>query len=135
IAKYDYARFFIENKGQFPYMLNAKTNKEGILFAVDQGSTKIYFTKKGVTFNYIKAKAKPRMGVEKEVPTHDEWAESDSKEGKRRQYKQDEVSFTWDNANPDVEVIALDPGSEYFSYSFKENNKTKNVNYIKGYKK
>jgi len=131
----EYSKAFIENKGQFPYMLNAKTNKEGILFAVDQGPTKIYFTKKGVTYNYIKPLKKNKKEIEKGITTHDEWAESDNKDGKRRPYKQDEVSFTWENANPDVEVVAEDPNSSYYSYSFKENNENKNVNFIKGYKK
>lgn len=129
---YGYSKAFIENVGQFPYMLNAKINKEGILYAVDQGPVKIYFTKKGVTFDLIKMKPKDN---EKKEGSFEEWAESDDKDGKKREYIFDEVSYTWDNSNTDVEVVAEEKIPSYFSYSFKEDNKVKNVNYINGYKK
>ena len=133
--KFEYSKAFIENKGQFPFMLNAKTKKDGILFAVDQGPVKIYFTKNGVNFNYIKSLKKSQKGIYKGITTKEEWAESDNKDGKRRPYKQDEVSFIWENSNPNVEIISEDPNSDYYSYSFKESKEDKNANFIRGYQK
>lgn len=134
-AKFEYSKAFIENKGQFPYAMNSKITQYNVLYAVDQGPVKIYFTPNGLVYYMVKGKPKDKIGIVNEATTHDEWAESDNKEGKKRQYKQDEVSFTWENSNPDVEIIGEDPTSEYFSYTFKEDGQNKNVNYIKGYKK
>ena len=50
-TKYEHSKSFIENKGQFnlPY----KTN-EHVEFAYDNSSTRIYFTKKGLTYSFLK---------------------------------------------------------------------------------
>lgn len=130
----EYPKTFIENKGQFPYMLNANTNKEGILYGVDNASEKIYFTKNGVIYNFVQAKEKEEDELEKGKSSFEEWEEKEEK-AKHKEYKLDEISFIWENSNPDVEVIAEDLQTDYYSYTFKENNAIKNVNFIKGYKK
>ena len=46
------SKSFIENQGQFR-VFGLKQQIPGILFAHDDGSTKIYFTKKGLAFNFV----------------------------------------------------------------------------------
>ncbi|MFH0865277.1 MAG: T9SS type A sorting domain-containing protein [Bacteroidota bacterium] len=134
-VKSENSNAFIENKGQFPVVPNDKISKDDVLFAVDNGSAKIYFTKKGVTYYFIQPNEKNEGNdAEKASGTLEKWMEREEK-AKHKEFKLDEISFIWENSNPDVAVIAEDPNSEYFSYSFKENNEVKNINFIKGYKK
>jgi gliding motility-associated-like protein len=137
-ANFTYQKAFIENKGQFPYVLSKSVINDNVLYAVDNGPEKIYFTKNGIIYNLVQPKDKDEneaeMESERGSKTFEEWEESE-KEAKHPEYDLDEISFTWENSNPDVEVVAEDPYTSYYSYSFMENKDAKNVNFIKGYKK
>ena len=58
-AKFGYQKAFIENKGQFS-IPNSSDNSSPVLFAVDHGGTKIYFTKKGITYSLLETYKKQK---------------------------------------------------------------------------
>ncbi|MBL4736374.1 MAG: SprB repeat-containing protein, partial [Flavobacteriales bacterium] len=113
------SRAFIENRGQFD-------NRNGlpdpaILYAVDHGSTQIFFTKVGLSYhfhtkekNYERKKGSPESKVI---------------------YTTDFVYMEWVDANPNVHVIVEGMADEYFSYAFFRNGETVNENFIPGYRK
>ena len=61
--KFGYQKAFIENKGQFS-IPNNLDNSSPVLFAVDHGGTKIYFTKKGITYSLLETYKKQKDGRE-----------------------------------------------------------------------
>jgi gliding motility-associated-like protein len=131
--EYSPQKAFIENQGQFQI---PKSN-ENVLFSYDGGSTKIYFTKNGISYNFIKAlpKESDEDMADEKFTTPEEWKEKEAEEH-RVEYLKDAVSMHWQNANPDVEVLAYDVTPDYYCYYI--NNKDgskKNLNHVKGYKK
>ena len=100
---------FIENKGQFD-IRHPDLQGKGIQYAIDGGSTMVYFTPSGVTYhlnNYEKNKdrkkgdhTKPRLVVEHEI-----------------------IRVEWVNANPNVQIIAEEKQAAYHTYSYYTNNK------------
>ncbi len=141
-AAFENRRAFIENKGQF------NLNKAGapVLYAYDNGPSMIYFTSQGLHYTFIKRWQKEK-GDEKERARErsreqmegykdaGEIAEKE-KEEHEMEMKSDRISCWWENANPNPEVIATDPLTDYFSYSFFDRSGVaKNVNFIPGYKK
>ena len=63
-----------------------------------------------------------------------QWAEKEKKE-KQVDFEMDVVNMNWENANPNVEVIASDRATEYFNYSYKVNGEFKDLNQIPAFKK
>lgn len=135
---------FIENKGQFKPGASTSLRSEKVLYAVDHGSTMIYFTAKGINYTFLKTTKKEEDEHEKErerekhknkLWTAEEWIEKE-KEERKLNFKVDEVAMLWENANPATEVVASDAKSDYHSYTYTNENGVKvNTNYIKGYKK
>ncbi len=128
-------KVFIENKGQF----HIHKSDEKVLFAYDGGANCIYFTKKGVSYSYLKRWAKEKDNDELErkekFTSPEEYKEKEAEE-RRMEYESDAIMMTWEGANPDVEIVAYDATSDYHSYSYKEKDGSeKNINYIKAYKK
>jgi gliding motility-associated-like protein len=113
---------FVENKGQF----DGRNKLPGttILYALDYGATQIFFTKNSVTYYFEKKEKTPnRRKGDNTVPKY---------------YKTYEVLHTfWEDANPDVEVIARDTASDYYGYSFKNPNDNSYyyIENARGYKK
>lgn len=131
------SKAFIENKGQFKS--NNIDRIGGIDFAVDYGSTRIFFGKKGVSFDFVEAEKKSREEREeimaKEVSSVAEHKEKERLFGKFM-YKFDDLSFVWENAQSELELVGLNEFSDYHSYSFEDKNgETVSVNKIKGYEK
>lgn len=129
-AKWENPRAFIENKGQF----HIHNSTEPVLYAYDNGSTMIYFTSKGVTYSFLK-----RWKKEEDEKEHfekiEDWKKKEEEE-RRMEYKTDVVSFVWENANPNTEVISLEETSDYHSYNIpQKDGSEKNINFIKGFKK
>lgn len=134
-AKFEYTKAFIENKGQF----NTTVNKEPVLFAVDNGSTMIRFTKKGVIYSFVKRFPKMDPNEKKErkknLKTFEQWREFENEE-RTMDYKTDIVNFSFVGANSDPEIIASELTKDYHSYNVKEaDGHYKNINFIKAYKK
>ncbi len=126
-------KVFIENQGQFD---NAPTG-DAVLYAFFGGSTSIYFTKKGVSYTFLKRWAKEKDANEREekFTTAEEWKEKEAEE-RRMEYESDMVSMTWADANLDVEVIGYDKTSDYHSFCIKDKDgKITNKNFIKAFKK
>ncbi len=135
-AKYENQKVFIENKGQF---LSNKPN-EKILYAYDNGSTMISFTSKGVTYSFLKRWKKEENKNEREreregLKSGKSHAEMEAEEHKM-EFKTDFVSFVWENANPNVEIVPSEETFDYHSYTFKDKDGIeKNINHINAFKK
>ena len=135
-VSWESSKVFIENKGQFKLTKDIPVS-QAVLFAVDEGATKIFFTKKGLVYHFLEKKKKNNSEEEREreaKKTDKDYLEKETSE-KAMSYKTDWVSMEWEGANPDPEILAENQASEYFSYSFLDKGEQKNVNYIHGFKK
>jgi gliding motility-associated-like protein len=137
--KLERQKSFIENKGQFT-IPNSFGNPSEVLFAVDDGGTKIYFTKKGITYTFLEMWKKPKDEKElererNEVILDAEAHERHEKEERKIKTKTDQVTMLWQNANPNVKIEASGVTDDYHSYYFKQaNTQYKNVCYIRGFR-
>ena len=137
---------FIENKGQFRIASDEALTKSSVKYAFDDGSTMIYFTPNGVTYNFLKrwkktegksdAKemAREREREQKEMAKGKSHAEIE-KEEHRMEFKTDVVNMIWENANPNAQLVAEQQTDDYFIYPDKTANNDKNIENIKAYKK
>ena len=141
-TKYEHPKCFIENKGQF-HLPNASGEK--VEYAYDNSSTRIYFTKKGLTYSFLKVWQKEEEEGEKEkdtkkehfqsVRTFEEWRKKEAEEHKS-EFIADFVDVEWVGSNPNVEIVAEQKTSSYFSYTFKDaDGKQTNENFLSGYEK
>ncbi|MES2762771.1 MAG: SprB repeat-containing protein [Bacteroidota bacterium] len=138
--KYEYQKVFIENKGQFT-IPTSFGNTGGVMYAVDQGGTKIYFTKKGITYTFLEPtkKQKDQREIERErkeqFDSPEEFARHE-KEEHQLKVKSDQVTMLWQNSNENVKIEATGMTTDYHSYHFKqESTQYKNICYVKGYQK
>jgi len=126
-------KVFIENKGQF----HIHKSEEPVLFAFDGAPTSIYFTKKGISYSFLKrwAKEKDKNSLPQKFTSVQDWKKKEAEEHELL-YESDAVFMTWENANPDVEVLAYEATSDYHSYCVKnKEGKIENINHIKAFKK
>jgi hypothetical protein len=137
---FGYQQSFIENKGQF-VIPNSFGNPSPVLFAVDHGGTKIYFTKKGITYAFLETTKKQKDANEIEREREEEFKNPEEharheKEEHQLKVKADQVTMLWQNANPNAEIVADEVTTDYHSYYFKQSSgEYKNVSNIKGFKK
>lgn len=130
-------KVFIENKGQFDNLNNVPGSK--ILFGTENIANQILFTKEGVTY-----RLEERVGPTKEEREEREEEMKDEilkgktishKEMEEREgmvnIKKDFVQVQWLNANPNVEVVALNTVNNYFNYGMGSYS----INHLNGYKK
>ncbi len=135
-AKYDKTKAFIENKGQF----QIDGSQETVAFAMDHGSTKIYFTKKGLVYSFLNVWQKETNKEERQerkikgFTSAEEFKEFED-EGRKVEYSTDVIPMNWVDANPAVQIVAEEETPDYHSYSFKENGVNKSVDHVKAYKK
>jgi len=128
---------FIENKGQF-----AQVGGRPVLYAMDNGSTKIYFAANGVSYSFFKRIPKDREEEEREererkekgFKTSEEYMEFE-KEERRLKLERDLINLVWLNSNPNVKIVAEEPTPDYYSYSWFENTVEQNATDIRAYKK
>ncbi|MBC7694550.1 MAG: gliding motility-associated C-terminal domain-containing protein [Burkholderiales bacterium] len=138
--KFEYQKSFIENKGQF-IIPASFGNPSEVLFAVDHGGTKIYFTKKGISYSFLESTKKKKDEREMERERREEFNDPESharfeKEEHELKVKSDQVTMLWQNASSDVELESSELTSDYHSYYFKQSNgEYKNATNIKGFKK
>ncbi len=116
------SRVFIENKGQFNH--EAKTS-EPIMYALDNGDEKIYFTAKGLIYKLIKyaevtEKQMEAMEQGKKLKPADVYF----------------VNMSWANANPDIQIEESDKQRHYFTYGPSDLNSScfKKITYKNVYK-
>lgn len=136
-VEYKPSKAFIENKGQFKSINTEKIG--GINFAVDYGSTRIFFGPKGVSFDFSEAEKKSREERE-EILSREASSVKEHKENERLfgkfLYTFDQVSFNWVGANSTVVIEGINEFSDYHSYSFEnKNGALENVNNVKGFEK
>ncbi|MEI6124828.1 MAG: gliding motility-associated C-terminal domain-containing protein [Bacteroidota bacterium] len=126
-------KVFIENKGQF----HIHPSAEPVLFAVDGGSTCIYFTKTGISYSFLKRWAKQNKKEESDYTfsSIEQWKEKEAEE-KRMEFESDAVWMQWTAANPDVEIVGYDATPDYHSYCVKgKDGEVTNINHSKAYRK
>lgn len=135
-SEFKHQRVFIENKGQF----HIPGSDSPVVYAYDGGSTMIYFTKDGATHSFLKTwkkeeEDKDREEKEGKIKSVEAWKKMEAEEH-RLEYKTDMVGFTWENANPSVEVNGEDQTADYHSYTIKDaSGKEKNINFLHAYHK
>ena len=138
--KYTHPKCFIENQGQF----QIANSTEKVLFAFDNGGTKAYFTNKGLTYSFLNTWKKDEDEEDDNKYKEKEWKltsaaieEYKKKEAEEHklEYSTDQVSFEWENSNPNVQIIAEDKFDSYFIYTFKNEGKETNIDFIPGYRK
>lgn len=98
---------FIENKGQF-HVYGCALQSSEILYAVDNGNTRIFFTKAGLIYSL--------MDVNKRHKDHEEEGENELEERRDIKIRKDEVQMHWLGANPDVQILAEEQTADYHTY-------------------
>ena len=136
-ADYSKSKSFIENLGQFDEFETNSTGK--IEYAVDFGSTRILFGKKGISYNFLEARKIPRAERERIMNSPvSSIADHKSKEklvGKFM-FKQDAVNMTWLNPSTSTQLITSEETSDYHNYSVKNSaGEYFSVSNAKAYKK
>ena len=133
-------QFNIENKGQFT-IPKSFGNDSPILFAVDHGGTKIFFTKKGITYTLLEASKKQKDEREMERERREEFKDPEEfarheKEEHKLKTRSDQVTMLWQNANPNTVIEASELTADYHSYHYiQASTQYKNVNFVKAFKK
>ena len=104
---------FIENKGQYNTLL---PNGPEVKYCVDHFGPKIYFSAKGITYQYNRMKEKDAEEVMEEL----EKKKGKEKEELLERLKHNVESFNyemkWLDANEDVQIVANQKTSNYYSY-------------------
>src|SRR5574343_311008 len=136
-ADFSKSNVFIENLGQFDNEANEQTG--AIKYAIDFGSTRIFFGEKGVSYNFLEIKKKSREErqaiMNSPVKTFAEHKQNERLAGKYM-VRQDEVNLSWGGLSSDCKIEGLGVQSDYNSYSYHDENKQhKSVNFAKGYEK
>jgi len=120
------SKAFIENKGQFSKVNNAKVE-----YAIDNEGSKIYFSANGLTYSFFKSTIPKKEKYERENKSEAER----EKEEHAGIVKTDVVNLTWENSNPNAKIVAEEKTADYFSYTFKKGKEMVNVNNINAFKK
>ncbi|MEO6884390.1 MAG: PKD domain-containing protein [Bacteroidia bacterium] len=119
-------KVFVENKTQFDGKDSLPNSP--ILFGIRNKGVQIYFTPKGLTYRhdeYKKISGDEREKLEKEGKTHEELT----------QVITTMASMEWENSNPNVQIIAEDKVSNYFTYGDLRDNSGKTTIKAQAYKK
>jgi gliding motility-associated-like protein len=136
-ADFSKSKVFIENLGQFDNEANDITGN--IKYAIDFGSTRIFFGEKGVSYSFLEIKKKSREErdaiMNSPVKTFAEHKQNERLAGKYM-VRTDEVNLTWGAVSPDCKIEGVGVQSDYHSYSYNDENKQhQSVNFAKGYEK
>ncbi len=124
---------FIENKGQFS---NTEAGTD-VKFAMDHGKTLIYFKPSGIVFHFKKNSKGKRAEEERERLMEGAAATLNHEELEDRSMdlEQDFVSMTFENANPNAQIVASAPTQDYFNYPFASSNQNyEQLSFIQAYK-
>lgn len=136
-AEYSKSKSFIENLGQFDQESNELTGK--ILYAVDFGSTRIFFGENGICYSFLEATKIPK----EERDALRQKMDSDLSERRKYErligkflYKSDQVNMTWGSPSKKRSLVGEEATSDYHNYSFqnKEGNIV-SVSNARGYEK
>jgi gliding motility-associated-like protein len=118
-AHYSKSKTFIENMGQFDDQENSSTGK--IRYAIDFGSTRIFFGDKGVSYSFLEAVKIPKEQRD-ELRTKMSQYPSERKTYEKLVgkflYKTDLVNMVWGNSSPAVQLIGQEETTDYHNYSY-----------------
>jgi hypothetical protein len=118
-ADFSTSKVFIENLGQFDSEANEQTG--AIKYAIDFGSTRIFFGEKGVSYNFLEIKKKSRAErqeiMNSPVKTFAEHKQNERLAGKYL-VRQDEVNLSWGSVSTDCKIEGIGVKSDYHSYSY-----------------
>ena len=136
-ASMETQKVFIENKGQWNRLNNLPDTK--ILFGTEYSNFQVLFTKTGLTYRLSESKFANKEDREEREHEIKEQAEEGKlmsheeieKEENHVDFKLDYVQMQWENANPNVQIIAEDAVSNYFNYGMG----SKSIDHVTGYKK
>jgi hypothetical protein len=136
-AEYSKSKSFIENLGQFDEFETNSTGK--IEYAVDFGSTRILFGKKGISYNFLEARKIPRAERERimnsPVSSIDDHKSKEKLVGKFM-FKQDAVNMKWLNPSTATQLVTSEETIDYHNYSVKNSaGEYVGVSNAKAYKK
>lgn len=140
ITKFDYQKSFIENKGQFSIPENFG-NPSPVLYAIDHGGTKIYFTRNGITYTFLETSKKQKDTRELEKEKREELKHPEKyiqleKEEHRLKVKKDHVTMLWRNSNPNVEIERYEETTDYHNYGIRQKDGNfSSLSNIKSFKK
>ena len=122
IRNFGSQRVFVENKGQF--QLNG--SDKDVLYALDESGLKILFTKKGLTYSFVKDHKKDK----------DADSQEEDKDEKEPAAVTDVVNMLWLGSNPNVEVVAEQHRKDYYNYTIRmEDGSLKDFNHVDAYEK
>lgn len=123
---------FIENIGQFTGKNQYKN--VSVPYAIDEGRMQVLFTQNAFIYCLDKVEKKPEH-ARKEGESGPEHEMRIRMQNIKLSVTTETVCIKWQNANPNVQIIASDLAQDYFNYTVNQNGELKPVNYIKGYKK
>jgi len=104
-------KVFVESKGQYDKL---PVKKEDALFIIENTGEQIFFGKKGITFLYsVPVKTKNEKSLRNEETLSEQERERE-KEHQKSEYRS--VSMKWLGANNDVEIVAENPNTDWYSY-------------------
>lgn len=116
-------------------------SNEQVVFGVQWGMANIYFTKQGVHYTFLKTWKKEKdldeikREMRKQFSSHEEYMEHE-KEERAWKHSTDVVNFSWQGANPNVEIEGISQTKDYHSYCINDGSgKVKNINYIPAFEK
>ena len=126
-ASIETRKVFIENKGQFIGGDQLPDSK--ILFGTDEGPCMIYFTNNGLTYRLDKREVeRDNKEAEREEGKSALTREEDEH---RVKVTTDVVHMEWIGADPNAQIVAMQPAHDYYSYSVND----KNINHAQAYGK
>lgn len=139
-------KIFIENKGQFTEKSVGQLNK--INYCAIQNGIKIYYTNKGLVYRADKSRfiqtysdytKEEREQSDQQLSNRNKENDKESSQERelmRNVYAHDSsiVSMEWLNANPNAQIIAMEPVMEYFNYNI-DNTLEHFVKQCKAYQK
>lgn len=131
------SKVFIENLGQFDQEANELTG--AIRYAIDFGSTRIFFGEKGVSYNFLEVKKKSRDErqaiMNSPIQSFGEHKQNERLAGKYL-VKTDEVNLSWGAVSEACKIEGIGVQNDYHSYSYNdENRQHQSINFAKGYEK
>ncbi|MBI1289543.1 MAG: T9SS type B sorting domain-containing protein [Flavobacteriales bacterium] len=106
---------FIENRSQFDGL---NRTDDQILYAIDHGDTKIFFTEKGITYLFTETEKKSEEELESE---HPDWEKLSHAERERLEHEveatTDVVHMLWVAPSSELKVVSEDKREDYYNYS------------------
>jgi gliding motility-associated-like protein len=117
-ASYQKSRSFIENIGQFDEFENSNTGK--IKYAVDFGSTRIFFGESGICYSFLEAVKIPkeeREALAQKLGNQPQSHKQYEKLVGKFRFKADEVNMTWNGKSKQSILTAENETEDYHNYA------------------